>query len=122
MLADLIKQFGSVLGASFAAACCLGVTAALSAVTAIGAGFLINDAFLIPLYGALLGLSVWLLYRSTRAHGSPAPFYLGLSGAIVALVGLWVGPFLVYGGLAAIVAGSVWDFQRKRRQRACSSN
>lgn len=54
----LAKQLASTLGAAFAAACCLGVTAVLSLLTAIGAGFLINDAVLIPLYVAFLALSL----------------------------------------------------------------
>lgn len=73
MMSELLKQMGSTLGAAFAAACCLGVTAALSALTAIGAGFLINDAFLIPLYVLLLALSLWLLYRSAKAHRGLGP-------------------------------------------------
>jgi len=66
---ELLKQCASVLGAGFAAACCLGVASALAVLSAVGAGFLIRDAILIPLYLFLLGLSAWLLYRSARAHG-----------------------------------------------------
>lgn len=116
---ELLKQCTSVLGAGFAAACCLGATAALSVLTAIGAGFLINDALLIPLYLALLGLSAWLLYRSARSHGNLAPFWAGLGGLIVAFAGLWISPVLVYGGLAALIAGNVWDFRNGRRAPAC---
>lgn len=114
-MADLAKQLGSTLGAAFAAACCLGMTAALSALTAIGAGFLINDAFLIPLYVLLLALSLWLLYRSTNAHGSRLPFRVGLGGAAWALAGLWINPILVYAGLLALVAASVGDYLRGQR-------
>src|SRR3990172_9937203 len=113
-MADLVKQLASTLGAGFAAACCLGVTAALSALTAIGAGFLINDAFLIPLYVLLLALSLWLLYRSAKAHGGLTPFWVGAGGAAVALAGLWINPILVYAGLLAIIAGNVGDFFRAR--------
>ena len=115
---ELLKQCTSVLGAGFAAACCLGATAALSVLTAIGAGFLIHDAFLIPLYLALLGLSVWLLYGSARSHGNLTPFWAGLGGLIVAFAGLWILPALVYAGLAALIASSVWDFWHARRARA----
>lgn len=110
---DLAKQLASLLSAGFAAACCLGVTAALSALTAIGAGFLINDAFLIPLYGALLGLSLWLLHRSARAHGKLASFKLAMGGAVMAFLGLWLSPVVVYAGLAAMVGASFWDFAGK---------
>jgi mercuric ion transport protein len=115
---ELAQQLASVIGAGLAAACCLGVTAALSVLTALGAGFLINDAFLIPLYVVLLALSVWLLYRSARAHGALAPFWIGIAGAAVALAGLWISPILVYAGLLAIIAGNVTDFLRGRRHAA----
>jgi mercuric ion transport protein len=114
---ELLKQCSSVGGAGFAGACCLGVTGALSVLTAIGAGFLINDAFLIPLYLGLLGLSVWLLYSSSRSHGNLAPFWAGVAGAIVAFVGLWILPALVYVGLAVLIGSSVWDFWNMRAAR-----
>lgn len=85
--------------------------------TAIGAGFLINDAVLIPLYLGLLGLSVWLLYSSTRSHGDLTPFWTGLGGALVAFAGLWILPALVYAGLAVLISGSVWDFWKTRMAR-----
>jgi mercuric ion transport protein len=115
-MVDLVKQLASTLGAAFAAACCLGITAVVSALTALGAGFLIRDAVLIPLYLALLAVSLWLLYRSAKAHGGLGPFWLGLAGAAVAFVGLWVNPVLVYAGLVAIVAANVSDFMRGRRR------
>ena len=115
---ELLKQSTSVAGAGFAGACCLGVPAALSVLTAIGAGFLINDAFLIPLYLGLMALSVWLLYSSTRSHGSLAPFWTGLAGALLAFAGLWVLPALVYAGLAVLITSSVWDFWNWRAARA----
>jgi mercuric ion transport protein len=114
---ELMKQCTSVAGAGFAGACCLGVTGALSILSAIGAGFLINDAFLIPLYLGLLALSVWLLYSSARSHGNLAPFWTGLGGAIVAFAGLWILPALVYVGLAVLISGSVWDFWNMRSTR-----
>lgn len=114
---ELFKQFTSVAGAGFAGACCLGVTGALSVLTAVGAGFLINDAFLIPFYFGLLALSVWLLYVSARSHGNLAPFWTGLAGALVAFVGLWILPALVYAGLIVLISGSVWDFWNVRLTR-----
>lgn len=115
---ELVKQCTSVGGAAFAGACCLGATGALSVLTAIGAGFLINDAFLIPLYFGLLALSVWLLYSSTWSHGNLTPFWAGLAGAVVAFAGLWILPALVYAGLAVLISGSVWDFWNARRTPA----
>lgn len=115
---EFLKQCASVAGAGFAGACCLGVTGALSILSAVGAGFLINDAFLIPLYLGLLALSVWLLYSSTRSHGNLAPFWTGLAGALIAFAGLWILPALVYAGLAVLITGSAWDFWNVRAARA----
>lgn len=114
---ELLKQCTSSAGAVFAGACCLGVTGALSVLTAIGAGFLINDMFLIPLYLGLLGLSVWLLHSSARSHGNLTPFWTGLGGALVAFAGLWILPALVYAGLTVLISGSVWDFWNMRSTR-----
>jgi mercuric ion transport protein len=116
---ELVQQLGSMVGAAFAGICCLGVGWALAALSAVGAGFLINDAFLIPLFVAFLGLSFWLLWRSARRHGDRRPLYLCGAGAVAALGGLFVSPAVVYAGLAAMLGASFWDFALLRlRQRA----
>ena len=114
----LAQQLASLFGTSFAAACCLGATAALSVLTAVGAGFLINDAVLVPAFLALVGLSLWLLYRSARLHANLRPLWLGLAGGAVAFISLWIAPALVIAGLAACVAASFWDFYAARRRLA----
>ena len=87
---ELIKQFSGIVGAGFAAACCLGVPVVLAAVGAAGLGFLINDAYLVPIFAAFAALSLWLLYRSARGHQRMMPFWTGLAGGLVGLVGLWL--------------------------------
>ena len=109
-MSGLFKQLGSMLGVSFAALCCLGVSWALAALAAIGAGFLINDAILIPIFLAFIALSLWLLWRSLRPRGELRPLYLSGAGAIAAAGGLFIAPAVVYAGLAAMVGGSLWDF------------
>lgn len=116
-MSELLKQIGSTAGAAFAAACCAGASWALAALTAVGAGFLINDAVLIPLYVALLGLSVWLLVRSARAHRNLRPVYLGAAGALAALIGLWTSTVVLFLGLGLIVASSFWDYLGARASR-----
>jgi len=106
----LVQQLAGLFGTSFAAACCLGATAALSVLSVIGAGFLINDAVLIPAFLLLVGLSLALLHRSARAHRNLRPFWFGLAGGVIAFVSLWISPVLVVAGLAACVAASFWDF------------
>jgi mercuric ion transport protein len=121
-VSGLFKQLGSMLGVSFAALCCLGVSWALAALAAIGAGFLINDAILIPLYLAFIALSLWLLWRSLRPRGELRPLYLSGAGAIAAAGGLFVAPVVVYAGLAAMVGGSMWDFALLRAKCNESGN
>lgn len=114
---EFLGQLGSTAGAAFAAACCAGAGWALAALTAIGAGFLINDAVLIPLFVALLGLSLWLLFRSAGAHRDLRPFYLAAFGALGALAGLWTSTLVLFAGLGLMVASDLWDYLGSRAAR-----
>lgn len=107
---ELLKQLTGTAGAAFAAACCAGASWALAALTAMGAGFLINDAVLIPLFVVLLVLSLWLLYRSARAHQNLRPVYAAAAGALAALAGLWASTIILFTGLAVMVGASLWDY------------
>jgi mercuric ion transport protein len=69
---ELIKQFSGIIGAGIAAACCLGISAVLAAVGAVGLSFLIHDAYLFPLFVGFITLTLWLLYRSARGRGNLA--------------------------------------------------
>lgn len=109
-MSEFLKQIGSTAGAAFAGACCAGAGWALAALTAVGAGFLISDAVLIPLYVALLGLSLWQLFRSARAHRNLRPMYLAGAGALSALIGLWISSIALFTGLGVMVASSLWDY------------
>ncbi|MCI0667585.1 MAG: hypothetical protein L0Y43_05980, partial [Methylococcaceae bacterium] len=67
---EKIAQFGSLLGAMIAAACCLGLPVILSAVGAVGLGFLVHDVYLFPAFVGFIGLSLWTLYRSAKKHAA----------------------------------------------------
>lgn len=124
----LIKQFAGLFGAAVAAACCLGIPVVLSALGAAGLGFLVHDAYLLPIFVGFVGLSLWLLYRSAGGHRNLAPFWLALSGALLSGVGLWLlvtgthpSSWTIYAGLAVLVAGSVWDaIPALRKPIACA--
>ena len=125
---QLLKQFGGLVGAGIATACCLGVPAILAAMGAVGLGFLINDAYLFPLFAGCVAMSLWFLFRSARGHGNLAPFWIGLAGGVVGTVGLWLlvtGLYpmtvSVYAGLGVLVAGSVWDVLLGRR-KVCTTD
>lgn len=123
----LLKQFAGIRGAGVAAACCLGISVILSAVGAAGLGFVVQDAYLFPIFVAFVGFSLWMLYRSARRHQNLAPFWLGLGGGVFGTAGLWLLvtgvyplPWSLYAGLAILVAGSVWDAIPARKPAACA--
>lgn len=123
----LLKQLAGILGAAFAAACCLGISVILSAVGAAGIGFIAQDAYLFPIFVAFVTFSAWMLFRSARGHGNLAPFWLGVAGALVGVVGLWLlvtgvyaHAWTLYVGLAVLVGGSVWDAIPVHKPAACA--
>ncbi len=124
---ELLKQLAGLLAAGAAAACCLGISVMLSAVGAAGLGFLVHDAYLFPIFVGFVAFSLWMLYRSARKHQNLAPFYLGIGGGVIGVLGLWLLvtglyplAWSVYVGLALLVAGSVWDALPSRKPAACA--
>jgi len=105
----MIKQTSGVTGSVLAGACCLGFAPLLAVLTAMGAGFLLRDAILIPLFVFFLGFTLWSLWRSRSRHLQAGPFYLGLASAITAFAALWFFTPLAYAGLAGFVGAAVWD-------------
>ena len=102
-------------GSVFAALCCLGVAPVLSALTAVGLGFLIHDAILVPLLVVFLGVTVWALGRDHLRHGNHWPRRLASAAAILALGGLWLSGAVVGLGLALLLAASAWNWALIRR-------
>jgi mercuric ion transport protein len=128
VMKTLVKQLGSLIGAGVAAACCLGVPVVLSALGAAGLGFLIRDAYLVPIFAGFVALDLWVLFRSARSHGRLEPFWLGLAGGALGAVslfllvtGIFPHAFPVYGGIVLLVAGSIWDVVNGRRRAACAT-
>ena len=132
---EKLSQYGGLFGAVVAAACCLGVTVVLSAVAAVGLGFLINDAFLLPMFIGFVALNVWTLYRSARKHAALSEeamlaFWIGGIGALVSTLGLGftvtgilpVAVSLVYIGLALFIAANVWDIMIGRNSPVCADD
>lgn len=135
VMKDQIKQTAGLFGAAVAAACCLGVTVVLSAVAAVGLGFLINDAFLLPMFIGFAALNLWTLYRSARKHEALSEeamlaFWTGGIGALVSTLGLGftvtgilpVAVILVYSGLALFIVANIWDFMIGRNSPACADD
>src|SRR6266704_253399 len=81
-----------VVGSVFTALCCLGFPALLSILSAIGLGFLINDAVLLRL------LIIFLL--AMHEHHRAAAFVIGLISA----AGLFIFIFLAFNKILATIS------------------
>ncbi len=121
------KEFSGILGAGVAAACCLGISVILTAVGAVGLGFLVQDAYLFPIFVGFVGFSVWTLYRSAKSHANLSPFWLGLISALISITALFLLvtgikpiPWLLYASLAGLVTASIWDFMIGRKAPTCA--
>lgn len=103
-----LDKFG-VGGSVFAALCCLGFPALLSILSAIGLGFLINDAILLPLLIAFLLVSLGGLYLGVRGHGSWLAFIVGAVSAAVTFVFIFVAynPISAGTGISGLVIASL---------------
>ena len=112
------KQMTSLIGTAITAACCLGLPVILSALTAIGLGFLIHDAILIPLFIGFISFNLSMLHRSvnkqeTCATETMTPYRLAATGGAISILGLLLSvagiglaTLLVYIGLGLFFVGN----------------
>jgi len=111
----MFKQISGSMGSIFASLCCLGFAPILATLSAAGLGFFISDAILIPLLAAFLSLALWGIKSSQKKHGKTTPFYVGLGGAVAALVGIFVFIPVHVIGLIVLVGASIWDIVLLRK-------
>lgn len=119
--ADRLGVGGSIV----AAACCLGAPALLSIFSAVGLGFLINDAVLLPLMIVFLAIALYGLYAGVRHHGRWSAVALGAAGAALLLASMvfGLGTVSVAISIALLVAATllnVW-LRMQAPGRAASS-
>ncbi len=113
------KQISSLIGTAITAACCLGLPVVLSALSAIGLGFLIHDAILIPLFTGFIGFNLWMLHRSANKPGActtvtvSSAFNLAAAGGVISILGLVLSvagvgfaTLLIYIGLGLFFVGN----------------
>ncbi len=117
----MLKQIVGSMGSALSGACCLGFAPFIAGLSAIGAGFLVNDLVLIPVFVVFLGITLWALWTSRKRHERDGPFFLGTAAAIVAFAALWFFVPLAYLGLATLIAASVWDIVVLRQRPQASA-
>jgi len=125
-MSNFLSQFSALFGSAVAAACCLGVPVVLSAMGALGLGFIIQDAYLMPLFTGFVAFTLWSLYRSSRSKHYMPPFWLGSVAGVVSVISLWLTVTGIYPltvvitlSLVLLVAGSVWNLIRPSSLASC---
>jgi mercuric ion transport protein len=118
---DHLDKLG-IVGSFIAAACCLGLPAVLSIVTAIGLGFLIKDAILLPLLIAFLALTLFGMYLGYRIHHRPWALVIASvsSAAILFFIFVHISKFAAYLAIAGLVLASILNVVLRQRQSAVS--
>lgn len=102
------------------ATCPLCVAAYAGAVSALGLGFLLTDRVLNPIILASLAVSVGSVAWNTWQRRRPAPLLLAVVGASGVVLGriVWSVPAAVYGGVALMLAASLWTLWWRRPRSA----
>lgn len=104
------------VGGSFVATvCCLGLPAAVSVLGALGLGFLINDAILLPLLLVFLALTLTGLWFGYKVHRKTGALVLGGISAVVLFVSIFVYAPIAYAAVAGLVAASGLNVVLRRR-------
>ena len=126
------------LVALFTTLCCLGFPALVGLLSALGAGFLLNDRYLEPGLSGTLLLTLLIAGLHLRRHQQPGPFLLSSVSAgsvFFAIYGIGLlphalggdhmadgmaatptwSPFLAYGAIIVLLGAQVWDLWLYRR-------
>lgn len=104
------------VGGSFiAAACCLGLSAVLSIMGALGLGFLIHDVILLPLLVAFLAMTMIGLWFGYRVHRKTGALVLGGVSAVVLFVSIFVYAPIAYTAVGGLAVASVLNVILRRR-------
>ncbi len=115
-LAVLPGALLSLLPSAICPACIAGFAGVLSAV---GLGFLLSERVLAPLIGLFLALGLASVAWSTRSHRRAGPLVTTGLGSAAVILGrvIWSVPLVLYGGVALLVAASLWNLWLKRPPR-----
>lgn len=90
----------------------------------LGLGFLIDETYLFPLTASFLVLAAVALAFRARSRRGYGPFALGFAASAVVLTGKFAfnSNAAMYGGIAVLVAASVWNAWPVRNKAAgCTS-
>lgn len=88
---------------------------------AVGLGFLMETAVLLPLTALFLGLAVGVLAFRARRRRGYHPFVVGTIAATIVLIGKFSfeSDAAMYAGLGLLVVASLWNSWPQSRKGAC---
>lgn len=97
--------------------CCLGVAAKISIFSALGVGFLINHAVLLPILIISLAISMLGIFTSYLKHRNVFPLALSVFSSVAILLSFFVIhiKILTYAGLFGLISASVYNHLCTRR-------
>jgi len=117
-LATVLGSFGSAFTAGLCPVCIPALGAFL---TAIGLGFLVQEAVLKPLLVGFLFLAVGgFAWSYFKVHKKLLPLIFGALFAIgvyigrYVIIGTLVNSIILYGSIAGIIAVSIWNLKLKK--------
>jgi hypothetical protein len=98
------------------AACPACLTAYAGALSVIGLGVLLTERVLAPLIAVFLAVNLLSLAWSTWSHRRPGPLLATLGGSVGVVTGrlVWSAPVVVYGGVALLITGALWNLWLRR--------
>ncbi len=103
-----------LVGSAVALLCCAGVAPVIGVLAALGLGFLLRDAILIPLLIAGLGVTAWGLWQGRRCHGRSRPLVAGLVGSLITVGGVLFWVPLAFLGFVGVIIASIWNLAAVR--------
>lgn len=91
--------------------------------SSIGLGFLVETKYLFPMTIGFLVVVLGALAWGARSRHGYAPFYIGVVGSTVVLVGkfLYDSDFAMYCGIGLLVATSIWNAWPRKKVQGCPS-
>jgi len=104
-------------------ACPLCWPAYAGILSAAGLGFLMEEAWLLPISAVLLAAALGALAWRARRRRGYGPALAGLVASVMILLGKFAlgSDAVLYAGIAGLVAASVWNAWPRRPTAACSA-
>lgn len=101
-----------ILGSAFAALCCIGASVLIALMSAIGAGFLVQDRVLMAILFVSLAISLAGLMGVYRKRRKMTPLTIGIIGVAITLISVlsaWTAG--VYIGLILLLGATIWNLR-----------